>query len=341
MMRRQVFRIVSLRPWSRDRRARAGWAGFTLVELLVVIAIIGILIALLLPAVQAAREAARRAQCTNNLKQLALAGHNYHDRLRSFPPGTLVKMFSSKPKMRGPSLFLFLLNDLEQSNLIGKLDLNDPLNNEVGGKDSLAALVLPSLLCPSDAIGNNPVLQSGSDPERWHGLTSYGGNSGIGGNHRNLCTSVSLVADGMFFETGPLSNPTAGQSPVRIVAVLDGTSNTLFLGERSHWDPAFDAWATGADEQVIGEYGWWHTAGGLSIVDATMTTFAPINYATDVSHTDFACRRLSAFGSHHPGGANFAMVDGSVRFLGETIELSLYRALSTRAGGEVAQLPGP
>lgn len=333
MTGRQVCGIV------RSRRGIVKRNGFTLVELLVVIAIIGILIALLLPAVQAAREAARRAQCTNNLKQLALAAHNYHDRLRSFPPGTLLKTFSSKPKLRGPSLFLFLLNDVEQSSLQGVLDLNDPLNNEAGGKDSLAALVLPVLLCPSDMIGENPVMQSGSSPERWHGLTSYGGNSGTGGNHRTLCTSVALGADGMFCETGPLSNPIAGQSPVRIAGVVDGTSNTLFLGERSHKDSVFDVWANGAGEQVIGEYGWWHTAGGLAIVDATMTTFAPINYRTDASQADFACRRLSAFGSHHPGGANFALVDGSVRFVAETIELSTYRALSTRAGQEVAQFP--
>jgi prepilin-type processing-associated H-X9-DG protein len=303
----------------------------------VVIAIIGILIALLLPAVQAAREAARRAQCTNNLKQLALATQNYHDRLKSFPPGTLLHNFSSRPRLRGPSLFIFILNEMEQSSLRGLLDLNDPLNNEVGGYTSLSATVLPVLVCPSDTISDNPVQHGSSG--RWHGLTSYGGNGGTSGNHRFLCTSVPMVADGMFFEAGPNSNPNSGQSPVRMADVRDGTSNTLFFGERSHRDHVFDQWANGAGEQRIGDYGWWHTAGGLAIVDATMTTLAPINYLANTNDADFACRRICAFGSFHPGGANFALVDGSVRFISETIELSHYRALSTRDRGEAVQVP--
>jgi prepilin-type N-terminal cleavage/methylation domain-containing protein/prepilin-type processing-associated H-X9-DG protein len=312
--------------------------GFTLVELLVVIAIIGILIALLLPAVQAAREAARRMQCSNNLKQLALATHNYHDRLRSFPPGTLLKAFSGgRPRMRGPSLFIFILNEMEQASLHGLLDLEDPLNNEAGGQSALSALVLPVLVCPSDAIEDNPIEHGTSG--RWHGLTSYGGSGGTGATHRFLCTSLPMIADGVFFETGPLSNPNPGQSPVRMADVRDGTSNTLFFGERSHDDLVFDQWANGAGEQLIGDYGWWHTCGGLAIVDATLSTLAPLNYRADTSQPDFACRRVSAFGSEHPGGANFALVDGSVRFISETIERGNYRALSTRRGGEAAPVP--
>jgi len=328
-----------------SRAGRRGWAhirasavshGFTLVELLVVIAIIGILIALLLPAVQAAREAARRSQCTNNLKQLALAAHNYHDRLGSFPPGTLLKAFAVQPRRRGPSLFIFLLNEMEQTGLRGQLDLDDPLNNEAGGPSSLAAMVLPVLVCPSDLLDPNPAEHS---PGRWHGMTSYGGNGGTGGNHRFLCTSDPMSTDGMFCETGPYASPNPGQSTVRMADVRDGTSNTLFFGERSHADRVFDAWADGAGEQPIGDYGWWHTVGGLAIVDATMSTLAPLGYQADPSQPNFACQRTCAFGSLHPGGANFALVDGSVRFLSETIKHGIYRALSTRAGGEVAQVP--
>jgi prepilin-type processing-associated H-X9-DG protein len=295
------------------------------------------LIALLLPAVQAAREAARRMQCTNNLKQLALAAHNYHDRLRSFPPGTLLKSFSSRPRRRGPSLFIFILNEMEQTSLHNQLDLEDPLNNEAGGRSALSAIVLPVLVCPSDAIEENPVGHG--TPARWHGLTSYGGNGGTGATHRFLCTSLPMKADGMFFETGPLSNPSPDQSPVRMADVLDGTSNTLFLGERGHKDDVFDQWAAGAGEQLIGDYGWWHTCGGLAIVDATLTTLAPLNYRADTSEPEFACRRVSAFGSEHPGGANFGLVDGSVRFISESIERVNYQALSTRMGGEVAPVP--
>jgi prepilin-type N-terminal cleavage/methylation domain-containing protein/prepilin-type processing-associated H-X9-DG protein len=320
---------------SRQRGTR----GFTLVELLVVIAIIGILVALLLPAIQAAREAARRMQCTNNLKQIALGTQNYHDRLGSFPPGTLLKRFSSRPRMRGPSLFIFTLNEMEQTSMYGQLDLNDPLNNEAGGQSSLSATVLPVLVCPSDVIKQNPVEHDTSG--RWHGLTSYGGNGGTGGSHRFLCPDppLGLKTGGMFFETGPFSNPNPDQSPVKMADVLDGTSNTLFFGERSHFDTVFDTWASGAGEQPIGDYGWWHTAGGLAIVDATLTTSAPINYLTDTSEPDFACRRVSAFGSLHPGGANFALVDGSVRFISASIELATYRSLSTRAGGEAVGVP--
>jgi prepilin-type N-terminal cleavage/methylation domain-containing protein/prepilin-type processing-associated H-X9-DG protein len=321
--------LGSLRP--RNPR------GFTLVELLVVIAIIGVLIALLLPAVQAAREAARRMSCNNNLKQIALATHNYHDRVGTFPSGTLLKTFSTQPKMRGPSLFIFILNEMEQSSLRNLLDLNDPLNNEAGGQSSLAAKVLPVLVCPSDVIPQNPVQHGTSG--RWHGLTSYGGNGGTGGTHRFFCVSNPLMTDGMFFETGPISNPVPRQSPVRMADVRDGTSNTLFFGERSHTDPVFDGWAGGAGEQLIGNYGWWHTAGGLAIVDASMSTLAPMNYRADTSQPSFACLRVGAFGSFHPGGANFALVDGSVRFISQTIDMNVYRALSTRQGNEVASAP--
>jgi prepilin-type N-terminal cleavage/methylation domain-containing protein/prepilin-type processing-associated H-X9-DG protein len=319
--------------------ARATRSAFTLVELLVVIAIIGVLVALLLPAIQAAREAARRMQCSNHLKQLALGAQNYHDRLGSFPSGTLLKMFPPpvKPRLRGPSLFIFLLNEMEQSALHGMLDLDDPLNNEAGGQDSLSATVLNVLVCPSDVVRANPVEHGTSG--RWHALTSYGGNGGTGGNHRFLCTATAINTDGIFSETGPFANPNPGQPAVRIADVLDGTSNTLFFGERSHFDQQFDTWASSAGEQAIGDYGWWHTAGGLAIVDATLTTLAPLNYETDTSQAEFACRRVAAFGSLHPGGANFALVDGSVRFLDESIQQAVYRALSTRAGGEAVSAP--
>jgi prepilin-type N-terminal cleavage/methylation domain-containing protein len=152
--------------------------GFTLVELLVVIAIIGILIALLLPAVQAAREAARRMNCTNNLKQVALATHNYHDRLGSFPPGTLAKTFATAPRSRATALMVFILNEMEQSNLRNQLDPNDPNNDITHG---LAGVVLPVIVCPSDVIPQNPVAQG--TPPNMYGITSYGGNGGTGGTY--------------------------------------------------------------------------------------------------------------------------------------------------------------
>jgi prepilin-type N-terminal cleavage/methylation domain-containing protein/prepilin-type processing-associated H-X9-DG protein len=317
------------------RNMRRGSSGFTLIELLVVVAIIGILIALLLPAAQAAREAARRMQCSNHLKQVSLAALNHHDVAGAFPPGATLASFSVKPKLRGPSLFIFLLNEMEQTQLFGRLDLKDPMNNEVGGSAALSATVLPVLVCPTDILAENPVGRSSG---RWHGLTSYGGNGGTGGTHRTLCGTMPIMTDGIFFETGPISIPKPGQLPVRIADIKDGTSNTLLFGERRHFDQAYDAWAATANEQLMGDYGWWHTAGGLAIVDVTLTTLARMNYQTNTAEIGFACLRLSSFGSFHPQGANFALADGSVRFVSESIELATYRALSTRMGHEVVEL---
>jgi prepilin-type processing-associated H-X9-DG protein len=127
-----------------------------------------------------------------------------------------------------------------------------------------------------------------------------------------------------------------------MAGVIDGTSNTLFFGERNHRDVAFDAQAVAnGGQQVIGQYGFWHSSAGLAVVDVTMTTLAPINYQVDASQNwnTCACLRTSAFGSLHPGGANFALVDGSVRFISQTIEMTTYRALSTRQGNEIASAP--
>ncbi|NLF70733.1 MAG: DUF1559 domain-containing protein [Candidatus Anammoximicrobium sp.] len=341
--RPQGFRdggLVQGRAWAGDDSRRPG-AGFTLVELLVVIAIIGVLVALLLPAIQAAREAARRMQCGNNLKQVALGTQNYHDRLGSFPPGTLAKIFATVPKNRVTTLFVFILNEMEQSSLRNELDPNDPYVNITNG---LAGVVLPVIVCPSDVIPQNPASQG--TPPKLYGITSYGGNGGTGGTSYRFygyCKNVTAQStDGMFFETGPNSAPTAGQAAAKMADVLDGTSNTLFFGERGHVDSVFDALAAAnGGQQTIGQYGFWHSAGGLAIVDATLTTLAPLNYRTDADHVwdASACLRTTSFGSLHSGGANFALVDGSVRFISDSVDRTVYRALSTRAGGEIASLP--
>ncbi len=325
--------------------------GFTLVELLVVIAIIGILVSLLLPAVQAAREAARRMQCANRMRQLALAAHNYHDALNTFPPGVLQRRFpTGRPGVRGPSLFVFLLPYIEQSPLQDRLDLVDPLNNTVGGRDSVSATILPFFLCPSDVVQDNPVQNGTSD--RWFGLTSYGGCSGTRSYHPQ---SGCLQTDGVFFMCGPASLPLPNQHPVRMADIKDGTSSTLLFGERSHFDPNYDSFAQQGWDQQIGAYGWWHTCGGFAVGDVTLSSYAPINYrmpvpfdqrdlavppASDlVAFQYYIDLRISAFGSQHPGGALFALADGSVRFISESIPVLTLRALSTRWGNEVVELP--
>ena len=302
-------------------------SGFTLVEVLVVIAIIGILVGLLLPAVQAARESARRMQCSNQLKQLALAAHNHHATGNSFPPGV------DRSTSQKSSLFVFLLPYLEGGNLY---DLWQRPNAD---RAALAATVLASLVCPSDLIPSNPVQNRVS--ERWYALTSYGGNGGTRSFHPE---SPLLKADGVFFEVGLYSRPERYQRAVRIAEITDGTSQTLFFGERNHFDPNYDSFAAQGWEQTMGEYGYWTGSGGtLAIGDVTLSSYAELNYrlpfdyanraAADPpanSRTDFryyADLRLCAFGSRHPGGANFAMADGSVHFINDGIPLTILRAL--------------
>ena len=125
------------------------------------IAIIGVLVALLLPAVQAARDAARRMQCASHVRQLALAAHNFHDVHGRFPPGVNQLKFTAAPQFRGVSVFVKLLPYLEQSNLAQNWDENDPLTNTAGGAAAKTAQKIKVLLCPADVIPQNPVASGG------------------------------------------------------------------------------------------------------------------------------------------------------------------------------------
>jgi prepilin-type N-terminal cleavage/methylation domain-containing protein/prepilin-type processing-associated H-X9-DG protein len=325
--------------------------GFTLIELLVVIAIIAILIGLLLPAVQKIREAAARLQCSNNLKQLGLAAHNYHSAYEKFPPGVYQLPFAAAPKFRGVTLFVYLLPYLEQDNLARGWDMIDPLNNTVGADQSKTATVLKTLLCPSDAIPQNPV-NSGSGG-RWYGITSYGGNGGARSYDPQFATN-----NGIFFVIGPGSQTAPAGSPVRIGDVTDGLSNTILFGERSHVDVNNDTFATnlvppsGQFANPMGDIGWWASSGGrLASGDVTLSAYAPINYKVPApyaqrasmvpsvsdfnSYTYYYDRRVCAFGSLHAGGANFALGDGSVRFIADSLPLVTLQALCVRNDGSV------
>jgi prepilin-type processing-associated H-X9-DG protein len=286
----------------------------------------------LLPAVQAAREAARRVQCTNNLRQLALAAHNYHDTHETFPPGLNQFRFNADPKYRGNSLFVFLFPYLEGRNVVSGWDHGDPVNNTAGGLSARTALVIETLLCPSDLIDQNPVQTNNG----YFGLTSYGGNGGTQSYYPDFAT-----VDGIFHTTGPASLPNRDQQPVKIPTVKDGTSATLFFGERSHYDPMFDQLNV-RNAPPLAKVGIWAAIGGKRrIADVTMSAFERINYLVPLDALAsgnppeyYHDRRMCAWGSSHPGGANLALVDGSVRFLAETMPLVTLRALSTRAGGE-------
>ena len=319
---------------SRTRR------GFTLIELLVVIAIIAVLIALLLPAVQSARAAARRVQCVNNLKQLALAAMNYESANGIFPPGQM-KLTTKPPS--GVTVFVCLLPFLEQQPLFNGWNFNNLYDN-LYSSTARSATVIGGLICPADIIPANPI-QNGTTSNEWYGITSYGGNAGSQSH-----PFLAVTSDGIFFFTGPAA-PTFMQ--VRIAGVTDGLSNTLFFGERSHFDPNYDSFAPPGwtfFSQTMGMWGWWaSSSGGYALSDVAMSTYAPINYKIPWSYanapsgatnqtaftTSYEYPRINSFGSLHPGGANFAMVDGSVRFLKDSISMTVFHALGTRAGGEV------
>jgi hypothetical protein len=284
-------------------------------------------------------------QCSNQVKQLAMAAHCFHSARESFPPGVDMSVTP------GLSLYVFLLPFLEQSGLYGRWDLVNRVNDSTGGKQALIATVLPELVCPSDRIPNNPVMNTASG--KWYGLTSYGGN---GGTRSFNPDSPELMADGVFFETGQYSLPQPGQLPVRLLDITDGASKTLLLGERSHLDANFDSFAAQGWQQTMGEYGFWTGSGGhLALGDVTLSSYAPINYGVPMSYASrmsatppansaadfvyYSDLRLCAFGSNHPGGSVFAMADGSIQFLADSTDLATLRALSTRSGGELVTLP--
>jgi prepilin-type N-terminal cleavage/methylation domain-containing protein/prepilin-type processing-associated H-X9-DG protein len=309
--------------------------GFTLVELLVVIAIIGALIALLLPAVQSAREAARRTTCLNNVKQLALAAQQHHTAKGRFPAGLVPADYGAGHFHDTSNLWIAMLAHFEEGNLQARWDHLDYRKNI--GMDATATQVIEVLLCPSNAL-SQPVHQYDFGGEYvWldglYGLSSYGGNGGTrswGADNMPQPTN-----DGVFFI----------RSRVRFADITDGSAKTLLIGERSHDDPEFDRLTAELGDGMgpLDSWGVWASAhGGVSLVDVTLSAAVPINYRvppeSDIQNLAWEDDRLCAFGSEHPGGANFALADGSVRFIADSISLEALQALSTRAGEEVVEM---
>ena len=315
------------------QKPKSGRTGFTLIELLVVIAIIAVLIGLLVPAVQKVREAANRTSCLNNLHQIAIATHNYHDTQGKFPTGGHLSDFVGDRPTKGTTLWTQLLPYIEQDNLQNEWDRDDNRNNVKGGRNATQAQIIKILLCPSDRL-EDPVSEYKVGTAYWswgfYALSSYGGNAG----KRSVWTGGApdyprMTRDGIFWI----------DSRVRFADISDGTSNTFLFGERYHHDPEYDRlhadlWPVSSAVAVWGRWGF--TAGAGMMANVTLHTAAPINYQMPLDG-DFSNLedRAAAFGSGHPGGANFAFADGHVQFLSDSMSLSTLQALSTRRGGEV------
>jgi prepilin-type N-terminal cleavage/methylation domain-containing protein/prepilin-type processing-associated H-X9-DG protein len=312
---------------SRRRR------GFTLMELLVVIAIIAILIGLLLPAVQKVREAANRAQCLNNLKQIALAAHDYHGDHGRFPTGARLPDYVGARPTGATNLWVEMLPYFEQDNLYKKWDSYDNRNN-VGGTNATSARVLKLLLCPSDPLPQPVVQLTIPIAPPWslgfYAMSSYGGNAG----KRSVKAGVAppwpgMTKDGIFYI----------DSCVRLTDITDGASSTLLFGERYHRDPQYDLqhddfWPGTPPMAQFGR--WAEVAYQGAVANVMLSTPVGINYQMSPAGDFNAVQnRICAFGSGHSGGANFAFADGSVRYVSDGISLATLQALSTRAGGEV------
>jgi len=330
--------------------------GFSLIELLVVIAIIAILIALLVPAVQKVREAAARAQCSNNLKQLGLAVHNYIGVTKALPPGYQEVEDLGRSGMgpnggawRGSSVYGFLLAYIEQNALAKKWDFKVPYNNAaVGSPNPITAAPIPILLCPSDILPEQPIAwpddglatvgSTGTDVESRYGATSYLGNVGTYGTMISdpaFLNNGTLLFTGNYVTVGGVAGKKV--APITIAAIVDGTSNTLLFGERYHWDPNFNSGIGMWAGVPFKRWGAWGFTGGYPAMGHVLgSTRAVLNYQSPTAGGDTTiwALRLNAFGSGHTNGANFCFADGSVRFIANGIPLATLQQLSTRAGGE-------
>lgn len=320
---------------------------FSLVELLVVITIIGVLVALLLPAVQSAREAARRMQCCNRVKQLGLVLHNYVQAHDAFPPGCIVSQMGSDGNAagctvcfdpwgeagdttgslgkHGTSWMLMLLPYIEQASLFDAWDFT----KNVVGNAALAQTNIAEFYCPS----RRKKLRRGDsdrmlDTSWTGGGNDYGGCLGAGNGWLNS-TKGHRFTNSPYYSEKWYNHEVVGifspNSAIDFIEIKDGASNTILTGELQRLD--------GSVYQRTSQDGW--ALGGVATLFATAMKETKGTYQTGGMNNNF----FESPGSDHPGGAHFGMADGSVHFLNDTIDKELFFYLGALADKHIAQVP--
>ena len=303
---------------SRDR------GGFTLVELLVVIAIIGTLVGLLLPAVQAARESARRSTCINNMKQIGLALHNYHDANRVLPPACSGSgpsgTGSGSGVIYGISFHVRILPYIEQNSLYQKADLNASYLSTPYDSATFTNARIDTFLCPSSSVVRSQSTEVSGIGSTTHYVAVFGPRGQIPGSSPavNYTTNLTsgqgdLASQGMLFYN----------SKVSFAKVTDGLSRTFACAELS-WQDA-------------NCYRYW--VRGINLANNTPASGKNLIYV--MRSTPFSSGNFNdvSFGSQHPGGGVFGMGDAAIRFMDENVSLDVCRQMASRDGGEQFEMP--